>query len=306
MNSLYRFLFIILLLFSCENPKPSAPQNPLQKDDFIEKKEYKSVDPQTFPQGLWIGKSYYDSLQKGKLTPLFIENHLKTYVSEHQGHLEIGNAYGFESGIVSMTEKNYRFEPSNQEKERDYFFNVKEENNSLLLSTNFYWGVRYIDEMNKDTLYIKVSADSEDNRHDGHYHLEFPIESLYFSGKYTVLDKKNNQSYPNVTIENQTIQNFIKGKNYPFRYEALFPGSHVIYIALEEKFGRGYSLEYSKRAYYLPSERKYFVVEDTEKGFQLFELLQPSLKNPKGCVEAHDIESEAEKGELLFDFTKTN
>lgn len=39
-----------------------------------------------------------------KLT-LFIENHLKTYVSEHQGHLEIGNAYGFESGIVSMTEK---------------------------------------------------------------------------------------------------------------------------------------------------------------------------------------------------------
>lgn len=308
----YLPICIVLFLVACDNSTAPASKelintNNTTSSDSIKKKEthtFQAINPQTFPQGFWIGKSYYDSLQNGNLTSLFIENHLKTYIANNQGQLEIGNAYGIQNGTVSMVNGHYYFQPAYPQKKADYFFDIKEDNHSFLLSTNFYWGAQYVDELNQDTMYIKVSDNIDDNNQDGFYQLEFPIELLYFSGNYEVLDKKTNQVYPNVKIENHSIQNFINGTNYPFDYESFFSGSHVVYIALEEKYGRTYELNSSERTYYLPSERKYFVVEDTEKGFQLFQLLQPSLNNPNGCVEAHDIESEAEKGELLFVFSK--
>ncbi|MCP4440769.1 MAG: hypothetical protein GY810_17745 [Aureispira sp.] len=300
-------ILILVFLVSCENSKSPELTNPITKDETFEDSlnlKKKEVDLEIFSQGYWIGKNYYDLLINGELTSLFIDNHLTTYVDENQAQLEIGNSYGSEPGKVSISNDQFYFEPSHQEDNIEYSFRIAKGNNYDILATNFYWGIDYEEELIKDTIYIKIGEDTEENRHNGFYQVGFPIELLYFSGEYEVVDKKNGKEYPNVEIKDQYIHNLFDQKSRPYSYESIFPGVHVIYIAQEEQYSRDYFLDGSKRVYYLPSERRYFIVEDTESGFLLYDLLQPSLDNPKGCIEAHDIESEAKKGELLFVFTK--
>ena len=120
-----------------------------------------------------------------------------------------------------------------------------------------------------------------------------------------MLDKKTTDSYEAVEIENGRIKNFIGKANLLYQYESIFSGEDVLCLAMQNSWTKP-NLDELKRRHYLPSERQYFIVKDAVDGFLLYELLQPSLGNPKGCVEADDIESEAVQGDLRYVFTKKN
>lgn len=217
--------------------------------------------------------------------------------------LTMGNNYGFTSGEVLLGKGNYIFEPDDPHTEFFHSFQLQKEEHSPLLVTNLYWGRDDLEELNPDTCYIKVYEDTEATRHQGFYQEEHTLEELYFKGTYHVLNNKNKQEYPNVQLHQQQIHHFIANTPLPFHYQSIFE-LPVVYIAQAAQYGQGYSLEAAQRTCYLPSERQYYVVEDTEEGFNLYELLQPQLSPTKGCIEADAIGTAAEKGELLFVFTK--
>jgi hypothetical protein len=311
----YFYLAVFVFLIACEAPAPSLDldettsldskvieDSTMLDSNFEEVNESPKIDPEIFPEGLWIGKSYYDSLCNGRLTTLFIQNHLVSYFDEKkEANLKIGNAYGTQYGTVSLKNEQLYYKASYKEDKTEGRIEIIEKGNLQLLSTSNYWG--YEDEiLVKDSLYVNVGKDIGINKYNGFYCIEYPLKKLYFSGKYEVLNEKTGEVDSQILIDEQEIKNFMEDKDFPYKYESIFPGFNVICLAMEGQF---YDINDLNRFYYLPSEHQYFIVEDVENGFLLYELLQPDLDNPKGCIEAHDIESDAVKGDLLYTFTKS-
>lgn len=312
----YLYLAISIFLIACETPSKSLERDETTSSDsdivtdsivlnsnLEEESKNKNIDSNVFPEGLWIGKSYYDALLNGNLTTLFVQNYLISYFDENQeAKLEIGNAYGSQYGRVFLKDEALYYKAFYKEDKTEGGFEIIRKDNLDLLSTSNYWGY-HEEELVEDSLYIRIGQDTGINKYDGFYCIEYPLKKLYFSGEYEVLDKKTGTLYAKVEINDQQIKNFKEENFFPYKYESIFPGFNVICLAMEGQF---YDINDLNRTYYLPSEHQYFIVEDTENGFLLYELLQPELDNPKGCIEAHDIESDAVKGDLLYTFTKNN
>ncbi|MGH1339036.1 MAG: hypothetical protein ACRBFS_23165 [Aureispira sp.] len=322
MNKILYFCLVVFLL-ACETLPSTSDKEivvvkeniPLQEEtletrvildtSIAIKDKIVPLDWESYPIGLWIGKSYYDSLVNGTLTTLFINNYLVTEWGEEEDAaiLHFGNARSGFNGRVFIKKEKIHYHSPVERYDLEGDFTITQKGTQQLLSLSKYEGLSEQEEFIKDSVYIKVGEDKGIYRYNGFNCVRHPVENLYFNGSYEAMDKKTSKVYGTVIIEEGKIKNFVGEVDLLYQYESIFSGEDVLCLAMQNSWTKP-DLDATKRRYYRPSERQYFIIEDTTDGFLLYELLQPDLEHPKGCVEADDIESEAVKGELCYVFTR--